>query len=531
VIRLLRTGVALAFGLSLAGLSQPANAAPLVGATAQQAAVAMASDTAVTGSFQHGPPNASTVAVFDAPLASFPTDGSAFTVLSSGNAGQADDPETTHASTDYGGDPRTDSETATDLDVTVLQVDLNVPQGKNCLSVDFRFLSEEYPAYVGQAYNDAFIAELDSTTWTTSGSAISAPGNFAFDPNGDEVSINSPYFDVDPPPDIPRDEATGTPFGGATPRLRASTAVTPGAHTVFFTILDQYDRVYDSAVFLDRLSLGTTSEGGCEPGAQLPPPEVTKSADSSTSAPGSQNGYEITVSNPNDTAVSLDSIVDTLPEGFTYVPGSTSGATDEDPSIEGQTLTWSGPFTLPADGDVALAFDVIVAEEPGEYPNEASATAEGFTIESTGPTAPVTVAVEGPCLPTTVDGATERANKLVGTDSADRVQALGGRDVVDALAGADEACGGGAGDYLYGRAGSDRLFGEDGNDRLYGGDQADVLDGGAGHDALIPGRGTDTILAQDGEVDCLQRRPGDEVQRDPVDLVNPAGGCAPGFWQ
>ncbi len=39
------------------------------------------------------------------------------------------------------------------------------------MAFDFRFLSEEFPIYVGTSFNDAFIAELDNSTWTTSGSA------------------------------------------------------------------------------------------------------------------------------------------------------------------------------------------------------------------------------------------------------------------------------------------------------------------------------------------------------------------------
>jgi hypothetical protein len=32
-------------------------------------------------------------------------------------------------------------------------------------------------------------------------------------------------------------------------------------------------------------------------------------------------------------------------------------------------------------------------------------------------------------------------------------------------------------------------------------------------------------------VDCIQSRPGDEVELDEgLDLVDPRGGCAPGFW-
>jgi uncharacterized repeat protein (TIGR01451 family) len=517
--RALLGAIALAF---VAALQAPASAAPILGATASQAASAMAAaGTTVTGASFPTSVDANTAAVFDTSLASFPTSGTTFAVLSSGDAGQADDPATTHASTSYNGGSRSGSETATDQDVTVLKIDLTVPPDKNCLSIDFKFLSEEFPGFVGGAFNDAFIAELDSTTWTTSGSSINAPNNFAFDPTGNVISVNGTGV-----ADMSLAEAGNTPYGGATTELRASSPVTPGAHSVFFTIFDQGDTVFDSAVFLDGLSLGATVPGGCQTGAQLPPPVVTKTADNATSAPESQNGYEITVTNPNATAVSLDSIVDTLPPGFSYVTGSTTGVTTEDPSIEGQTLTWSGPFELGATGQVSLEFDVTVASEAGQYPNEASATAEGFTIESTGPVASITV--ESPCEPVSLEG-TDGGNKLAGTAGADRVQALGGRDHVDAMAGVDEVCGGDGGDYLYGRAGPDRLLGDNGNDRLYGGDQADVLEGGPGHDAFIPGRGNDVILAEDGTVDCIQRRPGDQIERDPDDIVR-RRGCAPGFW-
>ncbi|WP_442940262.1 hypothetical protein [Nocardioides sp. B-3] len=35
----------------------------------------------------------------------------------------------------------------------------------NCMvGMDFRFLSEEFPEYVGSSFNDAFIAEMDAST-------------------------------------------------------------------------------------------------------------------------------------------------------------------------------------------------------------------------------------------------------------------------------------------------------------------------------------------------------------------------------
>jgi Bacterial Ig-like domain (group 1) len=108
-------------------------------------------------------------------------------VLTSGNVGVVGSPATFANTNDGGGNVRGN----TDMDVSILKIDLSVPSTANCLTFDFRFLSEEYPGYVATQFNDAFIAELDSSTWTTSGSTISAPNNFAFDSSNNVVSINS----------------------------------------------------------------------------------------------------------------------------------------------------------------------------------------------------------------------------------------------------------------------------------------------------------------------------------------------------
>ena len=118
---------------------------------------------------------------------------------------------------------------------------------------------------------------------------------------------------------------------------------------------------------------------------------TAKTADSSTAAAGSSDGYTITISNPNMTNVELTDITDTLPAGFTYTAGSSSGATTSDPSISGQNLTWKGPVTVPASGTVTLHFKVTVAGTPGTYENNAGGDSTGFTVTPTGPTAPVTV--------------------------------------------------------------------------------------------------------------------------------------------
>jgi uncharacterized repeat protein (TIGR01451 family) len=637
------------------GLATPASADPVITPVtgddtgAAQLAAAIASDTSfVAGASFDEFPGEQPAATSDVALTGFPTDGNAFAILTSGDATEADDEdqEGVFPSTSNGGGSRGEGN---DRDVLVLKVNLSVPANRNCLSVDFRFLSEEYPDYVGQSYNDAFIAELDGTTWTASGETISAPNNFAFDADGNVVSINSSGVTG-----MSNAEAAGTPYGGATVQLSASTPVTGGPHSLYLSLFDQGDNAYDSAVFLDDLSLGTAVEGACEPGATLPPPEVTKTADADISAPGGANGYTISVSNPNDEAISIDSIVDTLPAGFTYEEGSTTGKTTDDPGIEGQTLTWADEFSVPANDSISLSFDVTVSDQAGEYVNEAGATATGFTIESdtatvtvpepltmdktadnetteaggtngytisvdnpnaqpvtldsvtdtlpagfsyvsgtttgasepssvegrsvtwsgplsvpadgqlqisfdvtvpdqlgaylneadaeaagaysvsgTGPTASITVLEPpGPCDPVTVEGATEGANKLIGSEEIDFIRGLGGRDYINGLGGNDNLCGDERGDYLYGRDGRDEMYGDAGNDRMYGGPLGDILEGGGGHDALIAGPGVDTIEARDGVMDCILADVGvDIIRRDQgLDLLNPSGGCPAGFW-
>ena len=76
-------------------------------------------------------------------------------------------------------------------DMTQLSIELDPPAGATCVSFDFAFLSEEYPEWVGSDYNDAFVAELDTSTWSTSGNVVNAPGNFAFDGANNPITVNA----------------------------------------------------------------------------------------------------------------------------------------------------------------------------------------------------------------------------------------------------------------------------------------------------------------------------------------------------
>ena len=118
---------------------------------------------------------------------------------------------------------------------------------------------------------------------------------------------------------------------------------------------------------------------------------ATKTADAATSAPGTTNGYTITITNPNDGSILLNSITDTLPAGFGYNVGSSTGATTADPAVSGQNLTWTLNLSVPANGIVTLHFNVTVTTAPGTYTNEAGGTATGTAVTASGATAPITV--------------------------------------------------------------------------------------------------------------------------------------------
>ena len=140
------------------------------------------------------------------------------------------------------------------------------------------------------------------------------------------------------------------------------------------------------------------------------PLATTKAADSGSVGQGGSDGYTITISNPNTSSVSLDTITDTLPAGFSYTNGSSTGATTSNPSINAQTLTWSGPINVPAAsggaaGTVSLHFNVTASTTAGDYFNNAGGSATGFTVVPTGDTAKVTVTAPPETLTVSKGGA------------------------------------------------------------------------------------------------------------------------------
>ena len=218
------------------------------------------------------------------------------------------------------------------------------------------------------------------------------------------------------------------------------------------------------------------------------PLQASKAAAQTPVEPGAEDSYTIAIANPNAEDVTVTSITDTLPAGFAYRPGTTSVATTDDPEVEGSTLTWTGPFTVPPNGTLELSFGVTVADEPGTYLNEASATATDYTVTPTGPTAPVQVIAGDPDVPRVPGDDVQRVainlcQFLFTEPDQARTVVLARSDVfADALAGAplaaDDSC------ILYTtggptapldaetRAEIDRVLPDGGRVRIMGGTQA-----------------------------------------------------------
>ena len=85
------------------------------------------------------------------------------------------------------------------------------------------------------------------------------------------------------------------------------------------------------------------------------------------------------------------------PAGFTYVPGTTSGALTADPVIAGQQLSWTGPMVVAGQSTAMLHFEVTVATATGAYFNNASALTDGLVaVAPTGDTARIDVVLAPP---------------------------------------------------------------------------------------------------------------------------------------
>lgn len=243
--------------------------------------------------FSEVEPAASPVAIGDraSSLAGFPTFDDTYAILSSGDVGRiATDHEQNYPEAvsfpfgdEFSPDP---ARRGRALDWTVLRLQVDVPSGANCAALDYRFLSEEYPTYVGSPFNDAFIAEVDADGWAVNeDGTLTRPSDFAAAPTGEPISVNG----VGPTAMSPA-EAEGTYFNAATGLITTKTPIASGPHSIYLSIFDASDDILDSAIFLDNLRFIAEGPETCEPpvGSQLVIPVTTPTPTPTAQPPAAQ---------------------------------------------------------------------------------------------------------------------------------------------------------------------------------------------------------------------------------------------------
>jgi hypothetical protein len=194
-------------------------------------------------------------------------------VLTTGNADALANPADTFASGFNNGmgdmDLTADAGVET-FDACVLEFDC-VPFGDTLL-FNFSFGSEEYPEFVGSAFNDIFAIYL-------SGPDIPVPINVAQLPDGTPVAINnvntaqnSAYFHDNLNP-----AGQYVAYDGFTQNLTAFAVVHPGDSYHFkVAIADASDMIYDSGVFLEAFSFRSVSGTAGVEGTLIPALGVTQ---------------------------------------------------------------------------------------------------------------------------------------------------------------------------------------------------------------------------------------------------------------
>ncbi len=95
--------------------------------------------------------------------------------------------------------------------------------------------------------------------------------------------------------------------------------------------------------------------------------------------------YTLSATNSGAYDVNLDSFIDNLPAGATYVTGSSTynGVSIANPTISGSTLTWSSLFDIPAGTTRTLIFQVTLPATPGTFSNTATARIGYAIIDTT----------------------------------------------------------------------------------------------------------------------------------------------------
>ncbi len=265
-----------------------------------------------------------------ASLGGFPVQGDSFAVISTGGAANAFLPNLSNfLSTVLSG-----LNTSQGRDLVQLTLTLNVPTPSTYWAVNWKFFSEEFPEFVGSAFNDAFLIEPPSSSFTLSGANITAPNNVAFDPSGALVTVNTTGAIG-----MTSGNAAGTTSDEATEKLTTVGLIPSGASTItlVFSVMDLGDSIYDTTVFLDNfrfvsaaLPSATPVQGGSnEPPVIDVPPSPAIGTEFSVAALNNVT-FTVQASDPDAIDEVVLDVID-LPSGTTLT-GSPTGIFSWTPS-------------------------------------------------------------------------------------------------------------------------------------------------------------------------------------------------------
>lgn len=135
----------------------------------------------------------------------------------------------------------------TPRDLLELEIVLTLPAGAGGFAFDHNFLAIDYPEVVCSAFNDGFVALVESPTAGTI--------NVALDATGNPTTLNSALFRAGAGTELGTAPLVGTGYetGGATMWNTASVPGFPGETVrLRLFIYDGTDSIYDSLVLLDN---------------------------------------------------------------------------------------------------------------------------------------------------------------------------------------------------------------------------------------------------------------------------------------
>jgi hypothetical protein len=315
--------------------------------------------------------------VFTTAGSGFPTEGNSYLVLSSGCTNLTFTPNSSGStSCTLGG-----LDTSAGQDLVQATVTTAVPTGAKCFLVDWKFFSDEYPEYVGTQYNDAFLMESGSSTFTISGTTITAPDNVAYDADGQLITVNTTgVLGMTPA------SSAGTTYDGATTSLTTQAPLADGqtSLTLVLSVMDLGDSVLDSTVFVDNIRF---SGSPCGEPITTPwinqPPTIAVDAASVAASEGSPATNTGSFADPN-----LDDLTFSASIGVVSVTGPDTWAWSYTP-VDGPATE---SVTITADdgrgGTASVTFALTVANVPptvGAIAAPVDPVPAGATVTATAP--------------------------------------------------------------------------------------------------------------------------------------------------